>query len=70
MSYNFINELKKINNQTIFGEDNIKNLALQHFKQLYSDSGETDPFSQVDPLSSIHSSVSEEENKEMGKPIS
>ena len=68
-SYNFINELKDSNNQTISGQDNIKNLDQQHFKQLYSNSGETDPFSQVDLLSGIHPSVSEEENKEMEKPI-
>ena len=44
-SYNFINELKNNNNKTISRKDNIKNMALQHFKQLYSDSGEMDPFS-------------------------
>ena len=62
--------MKNNNNQTIFGQDNIKKLALHHFNQLYSDSGETDPFSQADLLSGIHSSISEEENKELRKPIS
>ena len=68
-SYNFINELKDNNNQTISGKDNIKNLAHQHFNQLYIDSGETDPFSQMDLLSGIHPNITEEENKELEKPI-
>ena len=69
MSFNFINELKNNNNQIISGQDNIKKLALHHFNQLYSDSGETDPLSQADLLTDIQTSISEEENKELENPI-
>ena len=69
MSFNFINELKNSNKQIIFRQDNIKKLALHHFNQLYSDSGEIDPLSQADLLTDIEPSISEEENKELEKPI-
>ena len=69
LSFNFINELKDNNSQIIFGQDNIKRLALHHFNQLYSDNSETDPLAQADLLSVIHPSISEEENKELEKPI-
>ena len=70
MSFNFINELKNSNDQIITGQHNIKKLAFQHFNQLYSDIGEVDPLSQADLLSKIQSSITEDENKEMEKPIS
>ena len=70
MSFKFINELKNNNDQIITEQDNIKKLAFQHFNQLYSDIVEADPLSQADLLSGIHSSIFEEENKELGKPIS
>ena len=70
MSYNFINELKNNNNETISEQDNIKKLALHHFNQLYSNSGETDPLSQEDLLIHIHPNISEEGNKELENPIS
>ena len=69
LSFNFINELKNNSNQIISRQYNIKKLALQHFNHLYSDSGETDPFSQADLLSGIHSSISDEENRELKNPI-
>ena len=61
--------MKDSNRQIIFGQDNIKKLALHHFNQLYTDSGEMDPLAQADLLSVIHPSISEEENKELEKPI-
>ena len=70
LSFNFINELKNNNDQIITGQDNIKKLAFQHFNQLYSDIGEVDALSQVDLLSEIQPNITEEENKEMEKPIS
>ena len=69
LSFNFINELKDNNSQIISGQDNIKKLALHHFNQLYSDSGEMDPLAQADLLSVIHLSIFEEENEELEKPI-
>ena len=69
MSFNFINELKNNNNQIIYGQDNIKKLALHHLNQLYSNSGETDPLSQEKLLTAIQPNISEEENKELEKPI-
>ena len=61
--------MKDNNSQIISGQDNIKKLALHHFNQLYSDSGEKDPLSQANLLSVVHPSISEEENKELEKPI-
>ena len=70
MSFNYIKELKDNNNKKINGQDDIKKLALQHFNQLFSDSGETDPISQVDLLSSILPNIYDKENEDLENPIS
>ena len=40
------------------------------FNQLFSDSGETDPISQVDLLSSILPNIYDKENEDLENPIS
>ena len=69
MSCNFIKELKDSNNQMIMEQDGIKDMVWQHFNLLLSDRGETDPISQDDMPSGIHSNISDKENEELGKPI-
>ena len=51
-------------------QDDIKDMVQQHFNLFLKDNGETDPISQADLLSGIHSNISNKENEELGKPIS
>ena len=68
-SYNFIKDIKDNNGNKIAGQEEIKEHAFTHFRDLYTDSEETEPKAQVDLLLGIPTLIEGAENRELSKPI-
>ena len=58
------------NGNKIEGKEAIKRHIVQHFRNLYTNSDETDPISQAELLSVIPSKIYDDENEELVKPNS
>ena len=68
-SYNHLEKLQG-QNGIIKGQEQLKEAARSHFKDLFSEEGEEDPSFAEDLLENIPSLVKGEDNKEMEKPFS
>ena len=69
LSSNTIRELYDRNGNEIDGNEAVKWHIVHHFKNIYTNRDETDPFSQAKILSVIPLKISDDENEELMKPI-
>lgn len=68
-SRNAIRELKNGNGIWIRGQENLSNLARNHFHEIFTDEGEADLTAQADLLAGIPNMVPEDINQDLIKPI-
>ena len=64
-----IKELKDKDGNKMTEQEEIKNHVFQHFRDLYMDKEEIEPLAHVDLLSGIPSLITEQDDKDLSKPI-
>ena len=69
LCFNMIKELKDSDGKRIVEKEEIKDHVFQNFRDLYRDRDKVDPLAQAELLSGIPSLITEQDDKDMSKPI-